>query len=737
MILILVFAFPFYRSTQNQIPIYSAAVLIKTNAFAATEDKILSVERQLELLSRTFLERVAARMGLAIEVESSSATMYRESIFSEVYTTEEPTAGDYEIEINEFGQYFLSMIKSGKKVGLDSANVWDAVEKPRSVNGVTFRLNSEFVQNASRVKFKILPFGYAVSYLKSKVNLEISRSGATMKLSMTGTNPDVLPAELNRIAETYVEETKKLKRRDLDNQKKLLMQRMAAAEEQVKKAEEDLKDFNTRYPLSLNAEKQAILGKLHSTQTYLRDLPLQRQKLTDLLDEVDKEKEGVDTDKYRRLIIRTIANFAVFNDEPQMAILRQTLEEQETRYNDMVKNFSENWEPVIDLKRQIKDTEEKIIKFASKYRNTLAQQETDYRKMYADIQTQLKNLPRDEYQLMELQRNKDVADGFYNSLYSQLTKTNISEIAETDEIAILDRAVRPGKPINPSTKRSVLLGSSLGFLLGIILSVIWELTDKTMRTVEDVERSLRLPVIGAIPVMDFKDVPEFHDFEKVRQIDKQLVTDDYSATPVGEAYRALRTHLMFSKNTGKFQSLLITSISPEDGKSFTSSNLAIIVAQQKTNTLLVDADLRRGVLHNTFGLPKDPGFTNYLTNKITLLEAIQPTHIPNLSLISCGSMIPNPSELLGSLQLRRFLEDARRKFDVIIFDTPPLDAATDAVVLGTQVDAMAVVVRSGKTSRTLAKEKLEIFETVPVKLIGIILNGSETALVHNYSYYHY
>jgi len=101
-------------------------------------------------------------------------------------------------------------------------------------------------------------------------------------------------------------------------------------------------------------------------------------------------------------------------------------------------------------------------------------------------------------------------------------------------------------------------------------------------------------------------------------------------------------------------------------------------------------------------------------------------------------MIPNPSELLGSLQMRRFFEEARRKFDIILFDTPPLDAATDAVVLGTQVDAVTVVVMAGKTNRNVAKERLEIFKTVPANLIGIILNGSDSALVQNYySYYHY
>ncbi|MDZ7264742.1 MAG: CpsD/CapB family tyrosine-protein kinase, partial [candidate division KSB1 bacterium] len=223
-----------------------------------------------------------------------------------------------------------------------------------------------------------------------------------------------------------------------------------------------------------------------------------------------------------------------------------------------------------------------------------------------------------------------------------------------------------------------------------------------------------------------------------KQIDQQLVTYDYSPTPVGEAYRSLRTNLVFSKSTGRIQSFVITSTAPGDGKSFTAANVAISMAQHKSNTLLIDADLRRGVLHNTFGIPKEPGFTNYLTGMISFQHIINETLIPNLSMISCGSLLPNPSELLGSHQMKRFLDEAKRKFDIIIFDSPPLNAATDAIVIGTQVDAVVLVIRSGVTDRNIAKQKLEMFRNVPARLIGVILNGTTAEFGHDgYSYYHY
>lgn len=244
--------------------------------------------------------------------------------------------------------------------------------------------------------------------------------------------------------------------------------------------------------------------------------------------------------------------------------------------------------------------------------------------------------------------------------------------------------------------------------------------------------------MGTIPLLDFSDVFDFQDSEKLKQIDQQLVTHDYSPTPIGEAYRSLRTYLLFSKEHGKIQSLVTTSTEPGDGKSFTTANLAITFAQLKTNTLLIDGDLRRGVLHNTFGLPKEPGFSNYLTRMVPLQNVLYETHIPNLTLITCGSLIPNPSELLGSQQMRKFLDEVRRKYELIIFDSPPLNAATDAVVIGTQVDAAVMVIRAGKTNREFANQKLELFANVPAKVLGVILNGTTSDMAHpGYSYYHY
>ena len=261
--------------------------------------------------------------------------------------------------------------------------------------------------------------------------------------------------------------------------------------------------------------------------------------------------------------------------------------------------------------------------------------------------------------------------------------------------------------------------------------------DKSIKSRDEAIHFLRIPILGAIPKVKF-DAQEMLDSEKAKSISSQIVTHDYSPTPVGEAYRALRTSILFNKSIGKIRSLAISSAAPSEGKSFTATNLTITMAQQKSKTLLIDADLRRGVLHNTFNCRKKPGLTNYLTGVATLEEILQETYIPNLSLISCGSMIPNPSELLGSERMQKFIAGLAQRFDLVVFDTPPLLAASDAVILGTFVDGVALVVKSGGTHRDVIKRKLELFQNVQARMLGTILNQTGVEVAHEgYSYSSY
>ncbi len=725
----------FYWDSKNEVPIYSTFATIKTRSFDTESESILSWSRQAELRSRSFAERVAARMGLALQMGSKSGP--QGEVFSEFHTTTSPVPGKYKIQVDSTGTFSIFLVEYPRETLLDSLSVWDVLSRPDTCNGFIFRLNPRFVEKPQFVTFRIRPFEKAVAELNSMVTAEVSKNGNLMKLTIKGPDRENLDDQLNQIADIYVQETLRLRDRDANSYRKRLEGSLEIAAAKVREADANLRAFYAKYPLSLDAAKKTIQDEMQLNSYTLREIPQQREQLTQLLQKLGEPVVGSDPEQYRRLIVRQLANFSAMREEPALALLRDQLESQEKQLADLSRDYSDDYAPLVNLRKSIRETQDNIIAFASNYRNTLVQKETETRTKMDAIQAQQRMLPDDEYRLMELERNKRISEDHYTTLYTKLQKIEIADGGEGEDIAILDRAIQPTVPINPSKSTKIFIGGALGLALGLALSLGIDLADRHIRTPGDVERHLGLKVLGAIPNVDFKDIPEYHDHEKAKQIDRQLVTHDYSPTPIGEAYRALRTQLIFSRNHERPHSIVITSVAPEEGKSFTASNLAIIFAQQRTNTLLVDADLRRGVLHNTFQMRREPGLANYLSTSVTLTSIVQQTHIPNLSFISCGALMPNPSELLGSPLMRRFLDEASRKFDIVLFDTPPLDAATDAVVLGTQVNAVVLVVRAGKTKISKAKEKMEIFHTVPAKLVGAVLNSSDTQLVQNYSYYHY
>jgi tyrosine-protein kinase Etk/Wzc len=187
------------------------------------------------------------------------------------------------------------------------------------------------------------------------------------------------------------------------------------------------------------------------------------------------------------------------------------------------------------------------------------------------------------------------------------------------------------------------------------------------------------------------------------------------------------------------RTMVLTSPGPADGKSTTVSNLAITFAQQGQRTLVIDADLRRAVLDKLFEVPREPGLTDVLIGQKTLAEVVNETQIPNLSVIGSGPFPPNPSELLGSSAMREVLREAGERFDIVLLDSPPLLAVTDAAVLSTMVDGALLVVRMGKTARTSVRRAVGQLHTVHGRVVGAVLNDVDFSRggYGNYGYYYH
>ncbi len=297
-------------------------------------------------------------------------------------------------------------------------------------------------------------------------------------------------------------------------------------------------------------------------------------------------------------------------------------------------------------------------------------------------------------------------------------------------VKVLDEAVVPIKPDRPKKLLNLVLALFLGGFFGFGLMFLFESLDQSVKNPNDIEHVLKIPFLISIPL-------HIQDPAKAK-ISPELMTMTERHSPVGEAFRSLRTNILFSNPDLKKKVLVVTSTLPLEGKTTVAINLATAFAQVDEKTLLIDADLRNPKLHYLFNLKRGNGVTEALSlQDIDLNTFIHKTDIPNLSVINCGAVPPNPSELLGSKKMEDLLEKLSGMYDRIILDTPPILAATDAVVLGAKADGVIFVVKAGSTAAPAAIRSLNYLSSVHANIFGTVLNMVRPKEHGEYYYYYH
>ncbi len=380
---------------------------------------------------------------------------------------------------------------------------------------------------------------------------------------------------------------------------------------------------------------------------------------------------------------------------------------------------------------------------------------TAYKKLAEEYDKAFLKTPAKNIEFARLQRNAQTYQELYNLLEKRYQEALISEEQTPSGIEVVDLAVPEYNPVAPKRGVTIAFGVIIGLLLGAGIVLLIHGLDQSIHTPEQAEKFGTL--LSTIPVIETFDenirakaatnvkVIEGPESES-RKIASHLVTHFDPKSSVSEAYRALRTSLLFSRvstiqpDGTRLGSLFgITSSAPKEGKSTTISNLAITVAQGGQKVLLIDCDLRRPVLHAVFGYNKEPGITNYLVGRALVDDIIRTSPIRNLDIVTSGTIPPNPSELIGSSRMKEFLADMQTRYDLILIDTPPVIAVTDAQIVSTLVDGMILVVSSGVTQTELAKRSKDLILKVGGKVVGLVLNNFDIYNTYGsyYKYYRY
>jgi len=300
---------------------------------------------------------------------------------------------------------------------------------------------------------------------------------------------------------------------------------------------------------------------------------------------------------------------------------------------------------------------------------------------------------------------------------------------QLSNIRVLQYAEVPEKPVGPKRFRGILLGGLLGIFMGFGLAYLLDYLDNTIRSQEDVEKYIKLPYLGHVPSVKDKSKDEY---------ERRIVVYSAPESSMAEAFKNIRTGIIFSAPPETLKVILVTSTIPSEGKTLVSTNLAATTALDGNNVLLIDSDMRRPTIHNTFKIENATGLSNYLTGNVPLEAVINKTFVDNLSFINAGPTPPNPSGLLGSFKMEQLIKETKEKFDRIIIDGPPLVGVSDSIILSKLVSGTLMVIRFGTASRDVVARAKQCLLEVNSNIIGVVLNDVDIEKEAYYSkYYHY
>ncbi len=305
----------------------------------------------------------------------------------------------------------------------------------------------------------------------------------------------------------------------------------------------------------------------------------------------------------------------------------------------------------------------------------------------------------------------------FESLLQRTKETTISGELKTNSIRITDAADMPRSPVWPQKRRNFLFAICAGALLGIVLAFFVEYMDNKIKTPDDIKWDLGVTCLGMVPKIDYKPS------KGGSPLLNNGVPPNFS-----EAFRSLRTNVLFSVNGGMINSLVVTSTAPGEGKTLIASNLAVGFALAGQRVLLMDADMRRPRVHVVFGVPQEPGLSDLMIDQGRIVaDVVRKSSVPNLWVLPAGRLPPNPAELLSSRRFNKFLEKVQEQFDWVVIDSPPVMAVTDASILAHLASGVLFVTAADVTNRPAAVRAMEQLAAAKAKLIGAVLNRADVA----------
>jgi capsular exopolysaccharide synthesis family protein len=699
------------------------------------------------LTSRHFLQDVVKKLSLQLMIRKYP----RHEIFDSVYVDTTAILGKYAISLNTKDGENYAIAFTNKKMGISKEIINAGRIADLSMikcNGIYIKFANAFLKNPHEVKFSVVNMEDAIEDLYKRMavqNPEAGNGHFNINVSVKGKDYQLITLSVNTITDFFIEKNLGFRKRKTQNSLGIFEKEYETAKQELSVSQAALEEFRTKNPtVGLSSDAQQTVGSLSSLETNTFD---SKSTLTDA--QTLRSRFAASSQDEKARIAGEILVFLIGKQEITAPVLQGELSQALAQQQELQRgNYALDHPRVIENRQKLENLESTIgvtlTNFIAGLGTKIESKETNIQKLSSEI----RNLPSKELQLAALQRRQQVASDIFTTVLNRYNQAKVSEASEVSDFFVMDYAV---PPIPPPGNFMKLIG--ICFMIGIIAAfapvIFFDMIDQTVRTEFDFMRLTRRTVLECIPVIapqkkKKKTVPsptntkisedtvhiltqDLQEYVQNTEKEKPLITNESQPYYINEIFRSLRTKILLLFREKEDKSIIITSLEKGEGKSTMSANIALSLSQQNQRILLIDGDLRRGTLHEFFGLNQSPGLSEILASK-ELNDApvsgalIRQTKMPNLFVITSGKPNMNSSELLSSPKFARIKETLSKKFDMIIFDAPPLGAVADAAIVNHLFGGYLIVVNAGTTNIIDLNKKIAEFPVLDKKLIGFILN---------------
>ncbi|MCP4447220.1 MAG: polysaccharide biosynthesis tyrosine autokinase [Myxococcales bacterium] len=575
---------------------------------------------------------------------------------------------------------------------------------------------------------------FAVNVLLSSVTASLEKDSRIAYVRVINADP-ALAAELaNLHATTFRTNNVEQQKGDTSDAADFLARELDLAEKDLREAEKKLVDFkeeNSMLSIGLQDKQNILSADLARYNAALSDAHIARIEL-----------EGLNRQAKVALKQREILESAIFGlvENSSASLLKEQYIRENQVFIELGSSLGTKHPDFLAQKKKVAD-----LYGAIEREGRLALKEIDQRLKAVTsnerrFEAELERLKADAFGLApktvaygQLQRAHDATKEKHRIVLGRLRASTLSLRNDvSNNVREHDMARVPTSPISPRMSLNVAVAAFMSLLLGLSLAFGLEHLDRTVKTGADVEAAVRVPLLGLIPIV--QDLPKTP--EALRERDLFVYAQPKSRA--AECCRSIRTNLLFSGADRDLTVLTVSSPNPQEGKTTSVIYMGTTMAQSGQKVLLVDTDMRRPRLHASMGVSRGKGISNLILGDAEYDDCIKSTEIPNLFVLPCGPTPPNPAELLLTDRFKAIIEELRGKYDRVIFDSPPLQAVTDAVVLGKLCDGAIMVTQAGKTNREDLARCAKMWKDVDANFVGVVLNDLDLAdSKYGYSYYAY